>query len=292
MASRVPSNTVVNENVTKNCTATPSSSKNVIGWQQVFTNVDSCCKSYNRMVQNRAASSPAQTAANGGVAYRVSGKIDRNYNHNYRQYLKKRCMLSDSDTRKSAAYVFDFGHGSIHVGEKPCCTTDCSGGTSVTTYKRSNWGFRKQGAVDNDIYISKKGIEALNSNQLNSNQPCPCSPCICQQVMRGDPDGGEPAPGETIIANPSGATGTVFSVTSVGLGAYDFIIHLDDCENPILSTDTTVTFSGGVIITAITSVSEITAECDDGVPVRNRYPPRDPRYDPKSYNHGRYVTKM
>ena len=59
-----------------------------------------CCPpSHNRMIQNRAASSPAQTAANGGVAYRVSGKIDKNYNYNYRQYLLRRDVcIGDSDT--------------------------------------------------------------------------------------------------------------------------------------------------------------------------------------------------
>ena len=142
---------------------------NNLRWQEVFKNVDGpdCCKPRLRMVQNRAASSAAQTAANGGVPFNVSGKIDRSYNHNYRQYLRKRCKLAYYDIKNSGQFSF-----SNHIGTKPCCTVECTcdGGNctsaNIKTYKRNNWGFRKQGAVDNDIYITKKLYQGLNT--------CPC----------------------------------------------------------------------------------------------------------------------
>ena len=70
---------------THGCAATTTS--NSLGWQMVLKNVQDCCKpSQLKMIQNRAASSPEQTARNNGKPYSVSGKIDRNYNYNYRQY--------------------------------------------------------------------------------------------------------------------------------------------------------------------------------------------------------------
>jgi len=143
------------------------------------------------MIQNRAGSSAAQTAANGGVAYRVSGKIDRNYNHNYRQYLKKRCKLPYYDLKGgSTSFVFEPRFGtSVHVGSKRCCTDDCRdfhtgispNGTpnQPATYKRNNWTFRRQGAVDNDIYIMKKTYQGLNT--------CSCPPDGDPPVQRRDP---------------------------------------------------------------------------------------------------------
>ena len=144
-------------NATKQCT--PATMNTSIRWQSIIKNVDNCCRSHKKMIQNRAASSPAQTKANGGVAYRVSGKIDKKYNHNYRQYLKKRCMLPDyynATGAKKKTFSRVTGHNQYQA---PCCGTDCSNGITPPTstnlhWKRSNWGFYKQGAVDNDIYIA------------------------------------------------------------------------------------------------------------------------------------------
>ena len=44
--------------------------------------------------------------------------------------------------------------------------------SDILTYKRSNWGFRKQGAVDNSLYIANKKLFA---------NPC-C--CVCYQQLR------------------------------------------------------------------------------------------------------------
>ena len=231
---------------------------NSLGWQMVLKNVQDCCKpSQLKMIQNRAASSPEQTALNGGKPYSVSGKIDRNYNYNYRQYLKKRCMIADYDNRSGGRQrsAVKYPPSSQQVLEASCCTTTCckcvhyatyqifwaqnnpgsrpsahdilqdaygnrgtiieanddtatfqmdcvlfalrgdgapylylypkKGGDDVAkfgtllsvrlggchepgshipsdmlTYKRSNWGFRKQGAVDNGLYIATKKIYA------------------------------------------------------------------------------------------------------------------------------------
>ena len=81
---------------------TPTKLCDTKGWQEVFKNVNGpdCCLPRNKSIQNTARSSPAQTARNGGVPYRVSGKIDKNYNHNYRQYLRKRCRLASYDLKR------------------------------------------------------------------------------------------------------------------------------------------------------------------------------------------------
>ena len=138
------------------------------GYQMVLKNVQSCCKpSQLKMIQNRAASSPAQTKDNSGIPFNVSGKIDRKYNYNYRQYLKKRCMIADYDNRSGARQkkaVDPDKPQSVFGLQAPCCS-DCSGSQDAPNalnlhYKRSNWGFRKQGAVDNGLYIATKKIYA------------------------------------------------------------------------------------------------------------------------------------
>jgi len=87
----------------------PCYSQNTAGWQEVFKNVNGpdCCLPRNRSVQNTARSSPAQTARNGGVPYKVSGKIDKSYNHNYRQYLRKRCKLAYYDQKGQSSFAFN-----------------------------------------------------------------------------------------------------------------------------------------------------------------------------------------
>jgi hypothetical protein len=140
----------------------------------VLKNVQSCCKSSQlKMIQNRAASSPAQTAA-AGKAYRVSGKIDRNYNYNYRQYLKKRCMIADYDNRSGGRSKTTpvSTHGGTQVATANCCTTDCSGAahSPTLTYKRNNGNFYREGAVANDLYIANKKVFA-NPCCLGTTQP-------------------------------------------------------------------------------------------------------------------------
>jgi hypothetical protein len=150
------------------CQSGGKGTSNSLGWQMVLKNVQDCCKpSQLKMIQNRAASSPEQTALNGGKPYSVSGKIDRNYNYNYRQYLKKRCMIADYDNRSGARQkkaVDPDKPQSVFGLQAPCCS-DCSGSQDAPNafnlhYKRSNWGFRKQGAVDNGLYIATKKIYA------------------------------------------------------------------------------------------------------------------------------------
>jgi len=252
---------------------------NSLGYQMVFKNVQNCCKpSRLKMVQNRARSSDAQTAANGGKPYSVSGKIDKNYNYNYRQYLKKRCMIADYDNTGGRQRSARVTSSSQHVLEADCCTTTCckcvrtqvisgngslwggtgpiigaeyfqglesgtvygiltaavSGGdtgtdtatfqmqdckssfrpgggpaifavldshsnfrpganssfhdkrchplhrvgpSDILTYKRNNWGFRKQGAVDSSLYIATKKVFA--------------NPC-CEGKLETDRDATDP----------------------------------------------------------------------------------------------------
>ena len=262
------------------CQSGGKGTSNSLGYQMVFKNVQNCCKpSRLKMVQNRAASSPEQTAANGGKAYSVSGKIDKNYNYNYRQYLKKRCMIADYDNTGGRQRSARVTSSSQHVLEAPCCTTTCckcvhyatyrmswqttptsaitlydangnsgviqgSASSSTTfkmdcvlfaetdngnpylwdnpsasgsevgkfvallsvqhggchdpkhhtpsdilTYKRSNWGFRKQGAVDSSLYIATKKVyanpccagEARNIDRDINLGPLPQSPLILRQ---------------------------------------------------------------------------------------------------------------
>jgi hypothetical protein len=144
------------------------------GYQMVLKNVQSCCKpSQLKMIQNRAASSPAQTAA-AGKAYRVSGKIDRKYNYNYRQYLKKRCMIADYDNRSGGRSKTTpvSTHGGTQVATANCCTTNCSGAahSPTLTYKRNNNNFYREGAVTNDLYIANKKVFA-NPCCLGTTQP-------------------------------------------------------------------------------------------------------------------------
>ena len=225
-------------------------------WQQVFKNVNGpdCCLPRLKMVQNRADG--------------VSGKIDRKYNHNYRQYLKKRCRIADYDVKMgSTDYTFNRGV----IGSKSCCTTDCSNNTNpVSTYKRSNWRFRRQGGVDNDLYITQRKLDKLNI--------CPC--CPCEQTIRGDPSPPNPIVGETLTGATSGATGIIVNMTYGG-GNYDFTVHLDDCENPFQHGET-VNFSGGGGMSGIT-VKPAT-DCNDNPPVQRRNPPEDPAYNPQNYN--------
>ena len=113
--------------------------------QEVFKNVNGpdCCLPRNHMVQNRA----------GGV----SGKIDKKYNHNYRQYLRKRCKLAYYDLKNGPAFRPSFNNNPERGSTAPCCTTDCSGNTQgiYRIYRRNNWGFRKEGAVDTSLYTAK-----------------------------------------------------------------------------------------------------------------------------------------
>ena len=80
---------------------------NNYGHQTVLKNVQDCCKPPQlKMIQNRA----------GGV----SGAIDRNYNYNYRQYLKKRCKIADYDNR-SGGRKKEVVDSNKRVLKAPCC---------------------------------------------------------------------------------------------------------------------------------------------------------------------------
>ena len=161
-------------------TAGCKGTSNSLGYQIVMKNVQDCCKpSQLKMIQNRAASSPEQTALNNGKPYSVSGKIDRNYNYNYRQYLKKRCMIADYDNRSDARQkkaVDSDKPRSVSGLQAPCCS-DCSGSHDAPNafnlhYKRSNWNFYREGAVDNGLYIANRKVFA---------NPC-C--CVCYQQLQ------------------------------------------------------------------------------------------------------------
>ena len=177
------------------CQSGGKGTSNSLGWQMVLKNVQDCCKpSQLKMIQNRAASSPEQTAANGGKPYSVSGKIDRNYNYNYRQYLKKRCMIADYDNRSGARQkkAVDPNKPQSVFGLKAPCCSDCSGSKDAPNafnlhYKRNNWGFRKQGAVDNGLYIATKKIYA--------------NPC-CAGKLETDRDTNDPVTPDLPIPNP------------------------------------------------------------------------------------------
>ena len=185
------------------------------------------------MIQNRAASSLEQTARNNGKPYSVSGKIDRNYNYNYRQYLKKRCMIADYDNRSGGRQrsAVKYPPSSQHVLEAPCCTTDCSGThrpSDILTYKRSNWGFRKQGAVDNSLYIATKKVFA---------NPC-C--CVCYQQLRVKTEAelNNNDIGRYLAYGESRGIIVSFSQLPPGNGEfyYSIWVSLSDCNKPFYDT--------------------------------------------------------
>ena len=161
-------------------TQTSCYSQNTAGWQEVFKNVNGpdCCLPRNRSIQNTARSSRDQTTRNNGVPYKVSGKIDKSYNHNYRQYLRKRCKLAYYDQKGQSSFTFNNTNKQNNIGQAACCGTDCGKYSNVATYKRSNWGFRRQGAVTANGYIAARGFKTANF----------CC-CPCTQVIAWDPGG-------------------------------------------------------------------------------------------------------
>ena len=182
-------------------------SQNTAGWQEVFKNVNGpdCCLPRNRSIQNTARSSRDQTQRNnGGVPYKVSGKIDKSYNHNYRQYLKKRCKLAYYDQKGQSSFTFNNTNKQNNIGQAACCGTYCGQYSNVATYKRSNWGFRRQGAVTANGYIAARGYKTSNF--------C-CCPCT-QVVDMGPAVGRLPPPvvGDTVTQN-GGASGIIISIT-------------------------------------------------------------------------------
>ena len=267
----------------------PNSSKNVIGWQSIIKNVDNCCRSHKKMIQNRAASSPAQTKANGGVAYRVSGKIDKKYNHNYRQYLKKRCMLPDyynATGAKKKTFSRVTGHNQYQA---PCCGTDCSNGITPPTstnlhWKRSNWGFYKQGAVDNDIYIAKRKIFTNHQN--------PCC-CACVQVLLVTERHSQHDPGVGDIVTGSGGAGVIISTKVVNIGdnqeyTWALYVKLDDCSAPFVHDGDDISISGHP--TNPTIGSDRWEAGDINGPTCSLRPYRTPQFpqdNPKNFNHNK-----
>ena len=247
-------------------------------WQEVVKNVNGpdCCLPRNKSIQNTARSSPAQTARNGGVPYRVSGKIDKTYNHNYRQYLRKRCRIASYDLKGESSFTFPDGDGHKNVGQKGCCTTDCTGDvqSNHATYKRSNWKFRKQGAVSDSAYIAAKAFTTSNF----------CCCCYLQEIV-WDPTGGIPPPalGHHVTQSTTGAAGVIISLTT-GSSTYTATLKLDDCNNVFvsgslatLSVDGTAQGSGSFSARAPTACEEYNGR---GPPER----PREPGNNPKNYN--------
>lgn len=259
--------------------------KNTAGWQEVFKNVNGpdCCLPRNRSIQNTARSSPAQTARNGGVPYKVSGKIDKSYNHNYRQYLRKRCKLAYYDQKGQSSFTFNNTNNQNNIGQAACCGTYCdpklkpSVTTNVATYKRSNWGFRRQGAVTANGYIASLGYKAANF----------CC-CPCTQVVAWDPIGGIPTPvvGDS-VTQTGGASGVIISITGGGSGL-TATIRLDDCNKPFTS--------GGIANLFVNGTAQgtdpgggVTAQekkvcLPKDYPGRQRDYPQDPQNNPKNYN--------
>ena len=266
----------------------PCYSQNTAGWQEVFKNVNGpdCCLPRNHSIQNTARSSPAQTARNGGVPYKVSGKIDKSYNHNYRQYLRKRCKLAYYDQKGQSSFTFNNVNNQNNIGQAVCCGTDCSSNlnkvtASVATYKRSNWGFRHQGAVTANGYIAARGFKTANL----------CC-CPCTQVVAWDPAGGLPTPGAgDIVTQTGGGSGVIISTTGGG-GGTTATIRLGDCNKPFTNGGIADLFVNGTpqgtSPTGVTANEKITSgRCD----YPGRGPPdypQDPQDNPKNYNKKQY----
>ena len=257
-------------------------SQNTAGWQEVFKNVNGpdCCLPRNRSIQNTARSSPEQTEKNGGVPYKVSGKIDKSYNHNYRQYLKKRCKLAYYDQKGQSSFTFNNTNKQNNIGQAGCCGTYCGQYSNVATYKRSNWGFRRQGAVTANGYIAARGYKT-------SNFCC----CPCTQVVAWDPTSGAPAPAVgDAVTQTGGASGIIISITgSATLDNFAATIRLDDCNKPFtngVSTDLFVNGADqGTSGTGVTANEVIPCGPYSG---RRRDYPRDPQNNPKNYNKKQY----
>ena len=253
--------------------------KNTAGWQEVFKNVNGpdCCLPRNRSIQNTARSSPAQTARNGGVPYKVSGKIDKSYNHNYRQYLRKRCKLAYYDQKGQSSFRFNNTNNQNNIGQAACCGTYCGQYSNVATYKRSNWGFRRQGAVTANGYIAGKGYKTANF----------CC-CPCTQVVAWDPIGGLPTPvvGDS-VTQTGGGSGIIISITGSGSGL-TAIIRLDDCNKPFTSGGIANLFVNGTAqgtdpTGGVTAQPKNVQDCTI-YPGRRRDYPQDPQDNPKNYN--------
>ena len=261
----------------------PCVSHNTAGWQEVFKNVNGpdCCLPRNRSIQNTARSSPAQTARNGGVPYKVSGKIDKSYNHNYRQYLRKRCKLAYYDQKGQSSFTFNNTNNQNNIGQAACCGTDCGQYSNVATYKRSNWGFRRQGAVTGNGYIASLGYKAANF----------CC-CPCTQVVAWDPTSGGPTPvvGDA-VTQTGGASGVIISITGGG-GGITATIRLDDCNKPFTSGGIANLFVNGTA-QGTDPTNGVTAQekkvcLPKDYPGRQRDYPQDPQNNPKNYNKKQY----
>ena len=258
----------------------PCYSQNTAGWQEVFKNVNGpdCCLPRNRSIQNTARSSPEQTARNGGVPYKVSGKIDKSYNHNYRQYLRKRCKLAYYDQKGQSSFTFNNINNQNNIGQAACCGTNCGQYSNIATYKRSNWGFRRQGAVTANGYIATRSFKTANL----------CC-CPCMQVIILDPVAvPAPAIGDR-VTQTGGASGVVIAVS--GTTTFIATIRLDDCNKPFtggnlldLFVNGTAQGTGGTW----TAREKTTCEPKD---YPGRGPPdypQNPQDNPKNYNKKQY----
>ena len=241
-----------------------------------------CCLPRNRSIQNTARSSRDQTTRNNGVPYKVSGKIDKSYNHNYRQYLRKRCKLAYYDQKGQSSFTFNNTNKQNNIGQAACCGTDCGKYSNVATYKRSNWGFRRQGAVTANGYIAARGFKTANF----------CC-CPCTQVIAWDP-GGHVTTTAVVgdrVTQTGGASGVIISITGAGGISTTATIRLDDCNKPFTSGATADLFvngtAQGTASTGVTAHEKTTCEPKE-YPGRRRDYPRDPQNNPKNYNKKQY----
>jgi len=146
---------------------------NNYGYQTVLKNVQDCCKPPKlKMIQNRA----------GGA----SGAIDRNYNYNYRQYLKKRCKIADYDNR-SGGRKKEVVDSNKRVLKAPCCVDCPANEVPNLHYKRKNWKFYGNDAVDNNLYIANKKLFANPSRRVWCCAPAPPL-CVGFTVFVGSND--------------------------------------------------------------------------------------------------------
>ena len=109
-------------------------------WQEVFKN--NCCQPVSKRIQNK------------------NGKIDAGYSYTRQGYLQSNCR-----TYNQNAFNFDISH---NFALPVSCLNQCQTppGNHVSTYKRNNPQFSKQGAVS-----SRARLNRLKYNTIMSSMP-------------------------------------------------------------------------------------------------------------------------
>ena len=162
-------------NITPPYTANP-----LIGWrktfncsgcssyQEVFRDTLTCCqpsqkfhnqpKPYFKKDKNWTPKNPKLEIINGHFIKQ------KKYSFDFRQYLKKHYKDYDFNTfglfthKGYDNYLKRDTNILVKTSEQCCDFKDCSNypdkcKNPIVTYKRSNWKFKKQGAISNDTYI-------------------------------------------------------------------------------------------------------------------------------------------